>query len=50
MELGISPIISSDTIVQLLAGANIISVDQNVKEDRILFKGAQKRKETCQQL
>lgn len=44
MELGISPIITSGTIMQLLAGANIITVDQNVKEDRILFNGAQKRK------
>lgn len=42
MELGISPIITSGTIMQLLAGANIITVDQNVKEDRILFNGAQK--------
>lgn len=43
MELGISPIITSGTIMQLLAGANIITVDQSVKEDRILFNGAQKR-------
>lgn len=42
MELGISPIITSGTIMQLLAGANIITVDQNLKEDRILFNGAQK--------
>lgn len=44
MELGITPIITSGTIMQLLSGANIINVDQNVKEDRILFNGAQKRK------
>ena len=43
MELGITPIITSGTIMQLLSGANIINVDQNVKEDRILFNGAQKR-------
>lgn len=43
MELGISPIITSGTIMQLLAGAGILTVDQNVKEDRILFNGAQKR-------
>lgn len=42
MELGITPIVSSGTIMQLLAGANIITIDQNVKEDRILFNGAQK--------
>ena len=44
MELGITPIITSGTIMQLLSGANIITVDQNVKEDRVLFNGAQKRK------
>lgn len=43
MELGITPIMSSGTIMQLLAGAQIITIDQNVKEDRTLFNGAQKR-------
>eukprot|EP00124_Ichthyophonus_hoferi_P001668 Ihof_evm8s93 gene=Ihof_evmTU8s93 len=42
MELGISPIITSGMIMQLLAGAKIIDVDQNLKEDRALFNGAQK--------
>ncbi|RKP12154.1 protein transport protein SEC61 subunit alpha [Piptocephalis cylindrospora] len=42
MELGITPIITSGMIMQLLAGANIIEVDYNLKEDRILFSGAQK--------
>lgn len=42
MELGITPIITSGMIMQLLAGANIIEVDHSVKEDRILFNGAQK--------
>lgn len=42
MELGISPIITSGMIMQLLAGAGIITVDQAVKEDRVLFNGAQK--------
>ena len=44
MELGITPILTSGMIMQLLAGAGIINVDQNVKEDRVLFNGAQKRK------
>ena len=44
MELGISPIIMSGTIMQLLSGVNVITVDQNIKEDRVLFNGAQKRK------
>mmetsp|Transcript_8566 Transcript_8566/g.22080 ORF Transcript_8566/g.22080 Transcript_8566/m.22080 type:complete len:477 (+) Transcript_8566:44-1474(+) len=42
MELGISPIITSGMIMQLLSGTKIIDVDQNVKEDRALFNGAQK--------
>ena len=44
MELGITPIVTSGMIMQLLAGANLIQVDQSVKEDRILFNAAQKRK------
>merc|ERR1711959_367209 len=42
MELGISPIITSGMVMQLLAGAKIIEVDQSLKEDRVLFSGAQK--------
>lgn len=42
MELGISPIITSGMIMQLLAGANLIEVDFSLKEDRALFSGAQK--------
>jgi len=42
MELGISPIVTSGLICQLLAGSKIISVDQSLKEDRALFQGAQK--------
>merc|ERR550537_1608463 len=42
MELGISPIVTSGMVMQLLAGAKIIEVDQSLKEDRILFSGAQK--------
>ncbi|KAF4687968.1 Protein transport protein Sec61 subunit alpha [Perkinsus olseni] len=42
MELGISPIITSGMIMQLLAGSKIIEVDQSLKEDRALFNGAQK--------
>jgi protein transport protein SEC61 subunit alpha len=44
MELGISPIVTSGMIMQLLAGANLIEVDFGLKEDRALFSGAQKRK------
>jgi protein transport protein SEC61 subunit alpha len=42
MELGISPIVTSGLVMQLLAGAKIIDVDQSVKSDRELFQGAQK--------
>jgi len=42
MELGISPIVTSGWIMQLLAGSRIIEVDQSLKEDRNLFFAAQK--------
>lgn len=42
MELGISPIVTSGLVMQLLAGSKIIDVDQSVREDRALFQGAQK--------
>ena len=40
MELGITPIITSGMIMQLLAGANVIETDFNLKEDRALFGAA----------
>lgn len=43
MELGITPIITSGMIIQLLQGAGLIEVDFTLKEDRALFAGAQKR-------
>lgn len=42
MELGISPVVTSGMIMQLLAGSRLIEVDQSLKEDRELFNGAQK--------
>merc|ERR1712070_1100423 len=42
MELGISPIVTSGLVMQLLAGSRIIEVNYNLKEDRALFSGAQK--------
>nr|QWE91219.1 Sec61 alpha 1 subunit [Placidida sp.] len=42
MELGISPIVTSSMVMQLLAGSKIIEVDQSSREDRALFQGAQK--------
>merc|ERR1719444_428767 len=38
----ISPIVTSGMVMQLLAGSKIIEVDQSLKEDRVLFQGAQK--------
>lgn len=43
MELGISPIVTSGMIIQLLASANLVQVDFSLKEDRALLGGAQKR-------
>ncbi|KAF7146508.1 hypothetical protein RHSIM_Rhsim04G0027200 [Rhododendron simsii] len=37
MELGITPIVTSGLVMQLLAGSKIIEVDNNVREDRALF-------------
>ena len=42
MELGISPIVTSGMIMQLLAGTKLISVDQSVKSERALFNAVQK--------
>ena len=42
MELGISPIVTSGLVMQLLAGSKLIEMDNNSKEDRALFQGAQK--------
>ena len=42
MELGISPIVTSGLVMQLLAGSRIIQIDQGLKEDRQMFAAAQK--------
>jgi protein transport protein SEC61 subunit alpha len=42
MELGISPIVTSGLVMQLLAGSKMIEVDQSLKEDHAMFSGAQK--------
>jgi len=42
MELGITPIVTSGMIMQLLAGAGLIDVDMSIPDDRQLFQGAQK--------
>jgi len=42
MELGISPIVTASMIMQLLSGAKLIKIDQNNKEEKALYEGAQK--------
>mmetsp|Transcript_4865 Transcript_4865/g.12231 ORF Transcript_4865/g.12231 Transcript_4865/m.12231 type:complete len:475 (+) Transcript_4865:143-1567(+) len=42
MELGISPIMTSGLVVQLLVGSKIIELDTSLKRDRELLSGAQK--------
>ena len=42
MELGISPIVTSGMVMQLLAGSGLLDVDQSDPKDRALFNGAQK--------
>jgi len=42
MELGISPIVTSGLVMQLLAGSKLLEVDQSIQGDRELFQGAQK--------
>lgn len=37
MELGITPIVTSGMVMQLLVGSKIIEVDNNVREDRTLL-------------
>ena len=40
--VGIAPIVTTSMVMQLMAGAQVIKVDQTMKDDRALFGGAQK--------
>jgi protein transport protein SEC61 subunit alpha len=42
MELGISPIVTSGLVMQLLTGSKIIDIDYSVKEDKQLHKASEK--------
>ena len=42
MELGISPIVTSGMIMQLLAGSKLVEVNKKDKEDKELFEAATK--------
>ena len=43
MELGITPIITSGMVFQLLAGTQLIDVNLDLTADRQMFQTAQKR-------
>lgn len=43
MELGISPLITSNMIMEVLANARIIAYDPKVPEDRQLLQASEKR-------
>merc|ERR1719377_207025 len=42
MELGISPIVTSGMVLQLLQGSKLIEVNTNDSHERALFEGSQK--------
>lgn len=42
MELGISPIVTSGMVMQLLSGSGLISYDQSNKEEKAIFNASQK--------
>ncbi|CAD2222760.1 protein transport protein SEC61 subunit alpha [Angomonas deanei] len=42
MELGISPMVTASLIMELLVGVGFIEVDNNNKEERACYEGAQK--------
>ncbi|KAJ3208981.1 translocon subunit [Dinochytrium kinnereticum] len=42
MELGVSPIVTSAMVLQLLAGAGVVDVDFGVRDERALFGDVQK--------
>ena len=42
MELGISPIVTSSMIMQLLSGLKLVVFDSSVKEERQLYENVQK--------
>ena len=46
MELGISPIVTSSLIMQVLVGAKYLEIGDTPK-DKVLFSGAQKCKSSC---
>jgi protein transport protein SEC61 subunit alpha len=42
MDLGVSPLITTGMVMQLLVGSKVIDVNLDTKEDRLLFMAAQK--------
>ena len=43
MELGISPLVTSSMIIQLLVNTRILDFNAKVQDDRVAIQGAQKR-------
>ena len=42
MELGVSPLVTTGMVLQLLQGAKVLDVNLDSREDRVLFNAAQK--------
>lgn len=42
MDLGISPVVASSSIMQMLVSSSLLKVDFGVKEDKILYEASQK--------
>jgi len=44
MELGITPLVTSGMIIQVLVGSGLLQLNMAVKEDKEIFEGTSKRK------
>ncbi len=44
MELGISPMVTSSMIIQVLVGTKLIEVDQRVSDDKVMMEATTKSK------
>lgn len=42
MDLGVSPVVTSSTIMQMLTSTSLLKVDFSIKEDKILYNASQK--------
>lgn len=44
MELGISPMVTSSMIIQVLVGTKLVEVDQRVSDDKVMMEATTKSK------